>query len=253
MTLAVGQRVTSKWWDGSGVITQLFGVWETAAGINAPHTGIDIGIPSGTPLRAAQDATVWKALGGSTGFGNHVVLQLADGTRVLFGHMSDIHVAQGQTVHAGDLLGHSGSTGASTGPHLHFEEDRGSTPVDPTALLEGAVSAGSPPPPSGASEQSPPTPGGQSQTLGLPNPIDVANGLGNFFGHLVTRDHDPCHPPADEGIPFQALDWVSCPAHRWQVLFVTLGVVFIMGGFGLYFFKSEDAEKAAAQVVKAAA
>ena len=85
------------------------------------HTGIDYGCPLNTPILASADGVVMFAAWENTGYGNAVIIQHDDGRATLYAHLSDISVSVGSTVRQGELLGHSGSTGKSTGPHLHFE------------------------------------------------------------------------------------------------------------------------------------
>ncbi len=106
------------------------------------HTGIDLGCPYGTPVRDVGGPGVAHVQLSSTGFGNNVVVQVAttQGTYfVRYAHLAAIAVADGAQVAIGDLLAWEGSTGYSTGPHLHFETDRGSTSVsaaqDPSRWL----------------------------------------------------------------------------------------------------------------------
>lgn len=87
------------------------------------HAGIDISPPQGTPIVAPTDLKIISAAGKSDGYGNSVVARATDGTNYMFrfGHMLSIAVTPGQTVSKGTPLGAVGSTGDSTGPHLHFE------------------------------------------------------------------------------------------------------------------------------------
>lgn len=85
------------------------------------HTGIDYGCPLNTPILASADGSVVFAGWDKTGYGNLVILQHPDGRATLYAHLNSIHVALGEKVKQGSLLGHSGTTGNSTGPHLHFE------------------------------------------------------------------------------------------------------------------------------------
>ncbi|WP_380278385.1 M23 family metallopeptidase [Kitasatospora purpeofusca] len=84
------------------------------------HTGVDFAVSPGTPLLAVGNATVVSA-GWDGAYGKEVVLRLADGRYAQYAHMSSISVSAGQRVAAGQQIGSSGSTGNSTGPHLHFE------------------------------------------------------------------------------------------------------------------------------------
>jgi murein DD-endopeptidase MepM/ murein hydrolase activator NlpD len=85
--------------------------------------GVDLGAARGTPIHAAADGTVIVArVGGyNGGYGNYVVITHYNGTQTLYGHMKNVIVSSGQTVSVGQVIGYEGSTGASTGPHLHFE------------------------------------------------------------------------------------------------------------------------------------
>lgn len=85
------------------------------------HTGIDYGCPLNTPILASGDGTVMFAGWDKTGYGNMVIVSHPDGQATLYAHLSSIHVNVGEKVRQGSLIGHSGSTGNSTGPHLHFE------------------------------------------------------------------------------------------------------------------------------------
>ncbi len=98
------------------------------------HAGIDIGAPTGTPIRAAQAGTVSFA-GVRGGYGNLVVIEHPDGTETRYAHASRLDVRAGDRVERGAVVAAVGSTGQSTGPHLHFEVRRGGEPVDPAPLL----------------------------------------------------------------------------------------------------------------------
>lgn len=122
-------------------ITSGVGPRESPGGIGSTdHKGIDIGVPQGTPVQAAKGGKVVFA-GDGGGYGNLVVIDHGDGKFTKYAHLSKINVQEGQNVDAGDLVGAVGSTGNSTGPHLHFEV-RGGNPdgavLDPVAFLEGA-------------------------------------------------------------------------------------------------------------------
>jgi LysM repeat protein len=101
------------------------------------HHGIDIdGFGRyGATISAAASGTVVLAASQDYGYGNHVIIQHADGSRTLYGHLSEIWVGQGQYVSQGQGIGALGSTGYSTGPHLHFEVQIGGVSVDPLAYL----------------------------------------------------------------------------------------------------------------------
>ncbi|RII20679.1 Glycyl-glycine endopeptidase ALE-1 precursor [Streptomyces sp. YIM 130001] len=101
------------------------------------HTGTDFVVSSGTPIKAIGQGTVVSA-GWSGSYGNEVVIQHEDGHYSQYAHMTSLGVSTGQTVSGGQQIGLSGSTGNSTGPHLHFEVRTGpgyGSDVDPLAYL----------------------------------------------------------------------------------------------------------------------
>ena len=99
-------------------------------GYSRLHAGVDISAPSGTEIFAAGSGRVIGA-GVAGGYGNRVIIDHGGGLATLYAHMSSMTVSEGDTVVAGDLIGYVGSTGLSTGPHLHFETRESGTPVDP--------------------------------------------------------------------------------------------------------------------------
>jgi murein DD-endopeptidase MepM/ murein hydrolase activator NlpD len=100
------------------------------------HTGDDIAGPDQTGVFAA-DTGVARVFHGSTGYGNYVIVTHGNGWATLYGHLHDIAVQDGQVVQRGDLIAHEGSTGNSTGSHLHFEVRKDGQYVDPCPFLEG--------------------------------------------------------------------------------------------------------------------
>lgn len=98
------------------------------------HKGVDIPAPAGTPILAAHSGTVQLAAQSSS-YGNQVLLDSGDGTTTRYAHMRSFLVAPGQKVAAGEVMGYVGSTGASTGNHLHFEVMLWGTPVDPLQMF----------------------------------------------------------------------------------------------------------------------
>jgi murein DD-endopeptidase MepM/ murein hydrolase activator NlpD len=94
------------------------------------HTGVDIAAPRGTPVRAAEHGTVLFA-GWYGGYGKLVVLDHGDGHSTLYGHLSVVLVTAGERTAKGQVIGLVGSTGYSSGPHLHYEVRKNGRPVDP--------------------------------------------------------------------------------------------------------------------------
>src|ERR1035437_5766635 len=130
-------------WPGvQGPITQPFGCTDfrgepsPPTGYSCPpsqpyfHTGIDIAGPYGAEIDAA-DGGIAYATPGSSGYGNHVIIVHANGFTTLYGHMSGFAVGDGQAVVKGQRIGYEGSTGFSSGPHLHFEIRLNNQPVNP--------------------------------------------------------------------------------------------------------------------------
>lgn len=99
-------------------------------GVWAMHRGVDLAAPYGTPVFATSDGTVAKA-GWLGGYGIMVVLRHGAGIETRYGHLSAVSVRPGTQVRQGQLVGYVGSTGRSTGPHLHYEIRRGGNAIDP--------------------------------------------------------------------------------------------------------------------------
>ncbi len=129
-----------KPFDGNYPVTSPFGMRENPEnpGSREFHPGIDFGLPSGTPVKAAADGVVVLA-GEYGGYGRAVVIKHTDGLSTVYGHLSEIKVEEGKEVKQGEVVGLSGSTGRSTGPHLHFEIRKDGQPVDPLQYLSGTL------------------------------------------------------------------------------------------------------------------
>jgi len=105
-------------------------------GFSSIHSGVDLAAPNGTPVRAANSGAVIFAGWNNWGYGYAVVL-VHGPFLTLYGHMSSVNVSCGQLVSVGQMVGAVGSTGNSSGPHLHFEIRNGNTASDPVATLPG--------------------------------------------------------------------------------------------------------------------
>ena len=116
-------------WPASGVVTSGFG-WRWGR----MHEGLDIAASYGAPISAASSGTVIYA-GWMGGYGNLVVIDHGGGIATAYGHQSSIAVSSGSQVSQGQTIGYIGSTGHSTGPHLHFEVRVNGSPVDPLGYL----------------------------------------------------------------------------------------------------------------------
>ena len=122
-------------WPVNGVITSPFGYREHPIfGRQILHSGIDIGVDYGTPVHAADGGVVVEA-GWISGYGYAVVIDHGNGTSTLYGHNESLAVSSGQSVSQGQVIAYAGSTGNSTGPHVHFEVRVGGEPVDPNSYL----------------------------------------------------------------------------------------------------------------------
>jgi len=106
----------------SGTLTSNYGYRiHPISGKRKMHTGLDIAAPAGTPVLAAESGTVIAVKNLSTGYGHHVIISHGSSIATLYAHMSSINVSVGQSVSRGQQIGGVGTTGASTGNHLHFE------------------------------------------------------------------------------------------------------------------------------------
>ena len=113
-------------------LTAEFGDWGLWASY---HTGLDFSADYGSPIKAMANGVI-SEVGYDGSYGNKVVITLDDGTELWFCHMSDYSVASGQEVRAGEVIGYIGTTGNTTGPHLHLEVRPGAgDPVDPYAAM----------------------------------------------------------------------------------------------------------------------
>lgn len=128
--------LTPSLWPVAGTLESGYGGRRNPFGGSSVefHTGQDIEVPMGTPISAAADGTVTYA-GWMNGYGNLVIVDHGGGLSTRYGHMSHIEANVGEQVERGQLIGLVGSTGRSTGPHLHYEVRINDKPVDPLPYL----------------------------------------------------------------------------------------------------------------------
>jgi murein DD-endopeptidase MepM/ murein hydrolase activator NlpD len=129
-------------WPLRGPLTQPYGCTglsfeHPAADCPGYHTGIDIAQAQGTPIHAAAGGLAY-AIEDPERYGNHVLIQHQGGLASVYGHMVRMNVGWAQAVGTGDVIGWVGTTGNSTGPHLHFEVRFAGTPLDPMPYLDGS-------------------------------------------------------------------------------------------------------------------
>mgnify|MGYP002639874038 FL=1 len=135
-TLAPYFLTASMWSPVSGLVTSRFG-WRShpVSGQDDFHTGVDIAAAQGTPILAALPGVV-EQTGYSESYGNFVVLRHSDNLRTTYNHCSEILAKEGEQLARGDRIALVGSTGISTGPHLHFEVEVKGLKADPLQALE---------------------------------------------------------------------------------------------------------------------
>jgi murein DD-endopeptidase MepM/ murein hydrolase activator NlpD len=134
------------------VLTQGFGCTSFALEPLVPecpgrhfHSGIDLAMPAGTPVLAAAGGLVTVARFDPNGYGNYLVLDAGHGLTTLYGHLQEFDVQLGEPVFKGYPIARMGSTGMSTGPHLHFEVRTDGRPVDPELFLPAVHQRGGSP------------------------------------------------------------------------------------------------------------
>jgi hypothetical protein len=190
---------------GGGLITPTQGTLTSQFGprfhpilkVTKLHAGVDWAAPTGTPILAAGAGTVSFA-GDGSGYGNVVYIDHAGGMQTRYAHMNAFGrgIKTGSVVQAGDLIGYVGTTGRSTGPHLHFEVHLNGTPVDPFSLGGGAATGGGGLAASEAVERLTDViiqveSGGNASAK---NPLSSATGLGQFIESTwlrMMRDYRP--------------------------------------------------------------
>lgn len=121
----------------SAALTSGFGMrTHPVLGGRRGHKGIDLASPTGTPIYATADGVVTRADWFSS-YGLYISLDHGAQLETRYGHLSRLNVAEGQAVRKGDLIGYVGSTGRSTGPHLHYEVRIAGTAVNPVPYMQG--------------------------------------------------------------------------------------------------------------------
>jgi hypothetical protein len=192
-------------------------MWMQRSGQKAYNGGIDYGCPTGTPVYAAAPGVVSRAGQDQTGYGTHIRIQHADGYLTLYGHLVDILVGSGQSVTQGQVIGRSDNTGNSTGPHLHFELRKGTTPVDPQ-LYFGAQPEPEQPTTPGAT---PVIPGPLPRARVLVDQLNIRMGPGTHWptwGKLTTGN-DPeviSVKLDDQGNTWAQLGWQQWAAMQYD-------------------------------------
>jgi murein DD-endopeptidase MepM/ murein hydrolase activator NlpD len=129
-------------WPVMGPITSSFGQREDPVLHNGEgefHTGIDISVPRGTPIRAAADGIV-KSAAIQNGYGREVVIDHGNNLETCYAHLSGFAVMEGQTVVRGQVIGYVGASGRTTGANLHYEVRIHNTPVNPHKYLRATLS-----------------------------------------------------------------------------------------------------------------
>lgn len=104
------------------------------------HAGLDFAAPQGTPIYATADGVVKEAGMSGEGYGNNVVINHGYGYETLYGHMFRIKARRGKRVKRGEIIGYVGSTGKSTGPHLHYEVHKNNRKLDPIYFFYNDIS-----------------------------------------------------------------------------------------------------------------
>jgi murein DD-endopeptidase MepM/ murein hydrolase activator NlpD len=136
VTAAVLAGCSVPHWPVDGTVTSPYGLRRNGLRLDI-HRGVDIAVPSGTPVRAMAPGRVTYA-GTMSGYGRVVIVDHGGGTRTVYGHLSELRVQAGQELSGRIVIGLSGSSGRSTAPHLHFEIVRRGRAEDPVPLLGGS-------------------------------------------------------------------------------------------------------------------
>lgn len=132
-----GVSIPSRMPVNGAALTSGYGLrWHPVLGGRRQHKGVDLAEPVGTPVYATADGVVSRADWFSS-YGLYISLEHGADIQTRYGHLSRLNVATGQAVHKGDVIGYVGSTGRSTGPHLHYEVRIAGASVNPIPYLQG--------------------------------------------------------------------------------------------------------------------
>ena len=132
-----GVSIPSRMPVNGATLTSGYGLrWHPVIGGRRQHKGVDLAMPIGTPVYATADGVISKADWFSS-YGLYISIEHGGNIETRYGHLSRLNVAAGQMVHKGDLIGYVGSTGRSTGPHLHYEVRIAGVAVNPIPYLQG--------------------------------------------------------------------------------------------------------------------
>ncbi len=127
---------TPSIWPTQGWTSRGFGMkFDPFTGYKQMHRGIDVANRTGTPIIAPADGVVQETQSSNSGMGNCIIINHGYGFQTRYGHLSKIEVKRGQKVKRGDVIGLMGSTGYSTGPHLHYEVIRNGQFLNPTNYI----------------------------------------------------------------------------------------------------------------------
>jgi murein DD-endopeptidase MepM/ murein hydrolase activator NlpD len=132
-TGTTGGSATSLRWPVKGKVIQAFGPKQGGG----QNDGINVAVPEGTPIKAAEDGVVAYAGSELKGYGNLVLVRHSNGFVTAYAHASELNVKKGEAVKRGQVIGKAGQTGNVASPQLHFEVRKGATPVDPSQYLTG--------------------------------------------------------------------------------------------------------------------
>lgn len=122
-------------WPVDGTLTSPYGIRRSGFSFQL-HRGVDIAVPTGTPVRAMAPGRVTFA-GSMSGYGRVVIIDHGTGVRTVYAHLAEVRVKKGQELSGRPVIGLSGSSGRSSAPHLHFEIQRRGSAEDPVPLLGG--------------------------------------------------------------------------------------------------------------------